>query len=103
MNKLDFSFSHVKEVNYPNSKIIAIEFTLYQHTFYLSVIKPLKHRSYYKPLRVDHMFEDSCPHCQVDKKEYEECRVLSQSSVDLFHVLIEQPAIRLTWLYRDYE
>lgn len=103
MNKKAYSFTNVKEVRTPGVKVIGIDFTLHQHAFYLTVRMPWVRHNYYKPLWIYHKFEEQCPYCYGFRNSYGVCDVLSQSKVDLFHALVQQPAIRLTWLYRDYE
>ena len=53
----------------------------------------------FSPVRVYHQDSKDCPFCERSKIE-ETCSSFSKIDIsDVFHALIEQPSIRLEWLF----
>lgn len=96
MEQLTLSDVH-QTVVYP--KRINIYFTIASHTYMLAVVK--NEKDLFVPRMVFHETTGPCPFCQREWKS-SDCSTLNEQIETLFHRLIEQPSIRLKWLYLPY-
>lgn len=96
INELNITnVSHQKLSEYLNEFDIAFEIDGVPYRLYaVGATKPVR------PIHIEHLDEDSlCTYC---KKPSDFCEKLAENKKELFHRLIEQPSIRLEWLYINH-
>jgi len=90
-------FSDVFQRPHRSDDKISIYFSVQDYPFRLALEK----LDGYQPLRVAHESILACPFCSTKFKGMT-CKPLDYHSSELFKKLIEQPSIRLEWLFLEH-
>lgn len=96
-----FDFQQVKEGKSVTSRPV-IDFRLSDYAYRMILDNK---NDVYIPYKIMHMDNNNkrCPYCQRYSLLHPHCSHLERVLYPLFLQLIEQPSIRLHWVYRQYQ
>lgn len=98
-------FKNVKEVEMEVWENVIISFTIENMGFVTLASPPDIMRNYYRFDTVMHASEKNkiCPFCHQPAKFRSTCTSLQNQLGEVVERLLAEPALRLTWLYREYK